>query len=326
MSTASDRAPLLSVEALRVGFGPARSRLWAVDDVDLTIQPGESVGLVGESGCGKTTLGRSIMRLVPAQAGRIRFDGQDVRALSGAALRAYRKHVQMVFQDPYGSLNARIPVGQAIEEVLQVHRIGTRQQRQERVADLFQAVGLDPGYRRRYPHEFSGGQRQRIGLARALAVAPQLVIADEPVSALDVSVQVQILNLMKDLQRQMKLAYLFVAHDLAVVRYLCDRIYVMYLGKIVESGPPDLLFSAPRHPYTQALLAAVPDVDKGLRQKRSASTEPALKGDVGGREPPIGGCRFEPRCPLAQARCRSEAPVLEEHEAGHHAACHFARS
>jgi peptide/nickel transport system ATP-binding protein len=254
-------SPLLEVSALTVTYGQKRHAVRAVDGVDVIVQQGESVGLVGESGCGKTTLGRAIMRLLPIQAGRISFAGQDITSMTRRQLAAYRKQVQMVFQDPYGSLNARMAVGQALEEVMLVHGEKDPAARRQQAADLFQRVGLDPAYLDRYPHEFSGGQRQRIGIARALAVGPQLLIADEPVSALDVSVQVQILNLLKTLRQQMDLTYLFIAHDLAVVRYVCDRILVMYQGRIVESGPPDQLFTAPAHPYTRTLLAAVPDVD-----------------------------------------------------------------
>lgn len=264
----SDLRPLLEVDGLEVHFGSKRAPLRAVDGISFQVHRGESVGLVGESGCGKTTTGRAIMRLVEIHAGQIRFDGQDVSGLAGRELRAYRKKVQMVFQDPYGSLNARMSVGRAIEEVMNVHGMRDRAERRNRAAQLFEDVGLDPLYMDRYPHEFSGGQRQRIGIARALALDPQLIIADEPVSALDVSVQVQILNLIKDLQQKMNLSYLFVAHDLAVVRYVCDRILVMYQGKIVEEGVPDDLFEHPQHPYTRKLLNAVPDVEKGLANRR----------------------------------------------------------
>lgn len=270
MSSVNEHPPLLDVNNLHVYYGPRPRLVRAVNGVDLTIQRGQRVGLVGESGCGKTTLGRAIMRLVDIQAGRIAYEGRDISRLKGASLQAYRKQVQMIFQDPYGSLNARMSVGRAIDEVLRVHGLGSRLARRRRAAALFESVGLDPDYMDRYPHEFSGGQRQRIGIARALAVEPQLIIADEPVSALDVSVQVQILNLMKDVQVERSLAYLFIAHDLAVVRYVCDRIFVMYLGNIVEAGPPEDLFLNPTHPYTKALIAAVPDVEKGLRSRHEA--------------------------------------------------------
>ncbi len=324
MSGPTQNGPLLKVEDLRVYFGKARAPVRAVDGVSFGIQPGESIGLVGESGCGKTTLGRAIMRLLPVRSGRIDFGGRDIAPLRDRELRAYRKNGQMIFQDPYGSLNARMSVGGAIEEVLRLHRLGDRTSRRKRAQELFQAVGLDPSYMDRYPHEFSGGQRQRIGIARALAVDPKLIIADEPVSALDVSVQVQILNLMKDLQREMNLAYLFVAHDLAVVRYVCDRILVMYLGKIVESGTPEEIFTQPTHPYTQALLSAVPDVDKGLKARHGGSDRIVLKGDVPSPTRKIPGCPFHPRCPMAQDRCRAEVPEWREIRPGQWSACHFA--
>jgi len=264
MSEQPDKHVLLRVENLKVYFGSARQPVRAVDGVSFDLHAGESLGLVGESGCGKTTTGRAVMRLVTPTEGRILFEGEDIAHRSTRALAAYRKQVQMIFQDPYGSLNARMTVGAAIEEVLTVHRLGKRNERAQRARELFESVGLDPAYMDRYPHEFSGGQRQRIGIARALAVNPRVVIADEPVSALDVSVQVQILNLIRDLQTRLHLSFLFVAHDLAVVRYVCDRILVMYQGRIVEQGEPDQLFTDPQHPYTQKLLAAVPDVEKGL--------------------------------------------------------------
>ena len=324
MSESGTQGDLLRVDDLRVWFGPRRHPVRAVDGVSFSIRHGESVGLVGESGCGKTTLGQAIMRLVDIHSGRIDFDGRDIAPLKGRALVAYRKHAQMIFQDPYGSLNARMSVGNAIEEMMSVHRMGTRAERHRRARDLFEAVGLDPAYMNRYPHEFSGGQRQRIGIARALAVDPRLVIADEPVSALDVSVQVQILNLMKELQQRMNLAYLFVAHDLAVVRYVCDRILVMYLGKIVEVGTPDEILARPTHPYTQALLSAVPDVEKGLRARAEGSSRIILKGDVPSPTQQISGCPFHPRCPVARDRCRTEPPALREIHPRHTSACHYA--
>ncbi len=272
MPASPTEQPLLTIEDVHVHYGVSRHLVKAVNGVTFDIRPGESVGLVGESGCGKTTLGRAVMRLTDIHAGRICFQGQDISDYSGTGLKLYRKHVQMVFQDPYGSLNARISVGKAIEEVLHVHGMKDRNQRHEKARQLFEAVGLDPAYMDRYPHEFSGGQRQRIGIARSLAVDPSLLIADEPVSALDVSVQVQILNLLKDIQQKMNLALLFVAHDLAVVRYVCDRILVMNQGKVVESGTPQELFTQPQHPYTRTLLAAVPDVEKGLAERRIISS------------------------------------------------------
>ena len=316
--------PLLEVRDLQVYFGHAKRPVRAVDGVNFSVGQGESVGLVGESGCGKSTLGRAILRLEKIHSGQILFDGEDAATLKGGALKAFRKRAQMIFQDPYGSLNPRLSVGGALEEVLQVHRLGRKADRQEKTAELFKSVGLDPAYLRRYPHEFSGGQRQRIGIARALSLQPSLIVADEPVSALDVSVQVQILNLMKDLQRQYNLAYLFVAHDLAVVRYVCSRIMVMYLGRMVETGGADDLYWHPAHPYTEALLSAVPDVDKGLRTRAKKQKRIVLKGDVPSAAQTIPGCPFHPRCPRAQAVCASEAPALRMVGDGRMSACHFA--
>ncbi len=314
----------MCVRDVCVYFGKRHAPVRAVDGVSMEIKAGESVGLVGESGCGKTTLGRAVMRLEAPCAGRIEYEGRDVGRLDNRGLADYRKRVQMIFQDPYGSLNARMTVGNAIQEVLRAHTYGDRAARRKRARELFEAVGLEPSYMDRYPHEFSGGQRQRIGIARALAVEPRLIIADEPVSALDVSVQVQILNVMKDLQREMQLAYLFVAHDLAVVRYVCDRILVMYLGKIVESGTPDDMLARPTHPYTQALLSAVPDVDKGLRSRKEGSDRVVLKGDVPSPTKRISGCPFHPRCPVVQDPCRADVPELREVRSGVLSACHFA--
>ncbi|MBN1675968.1 MAG: ABC transporter ATP-binding protein [Kiritimatiellae bacterium] len=322
--------PLLEVEDVRVHFRireglRGRVVLRAVDGVSLTLERGESVGLVGESGSGKTTLGSALLGLVPLDAGRVRFDGSDVSALSGAGLRRFREQAQMIFQDPMGSLNPRMPVGAAIAEILTVHGTVPRRARAARVRALLESVGLDGGYADRYPHEFSGGQRQRIGIARALAVEPALLIADEPVSALDVSVQVQILNLMKDLQKELGLAYLFIAHDLAVVRYVCDRVLVMYLGRIIESAATDRLFGRPSHPYTRALLSAVPDVAKGLRARREGTTRIVLEGDVPAPTAEIGGCAFHPRCPRAEPVCAQAPPPVVEVAPGHTSVCHFAR-
>ena len=316
--------PLLEVRDLQVYFGQAKRPVRAVDGVSFTVGQGESVGLVGESGCGKSTLGRAILRLEKIHSGQILFDGVDVASLKGRALKAFRKRMQMIFQDPYGSLNPRMSVGGALEEVLQVHRLGRRADRKEKTAELFKSVGLDPAYLRRYPHEFSGGQRQRIGIARALSLEPSLIVADEPVSALDVSVQVQILNLMKDLQQKFNLAYLFVAHDLAVVRYVCNRIMVMYLGRMVETSGADDLYWHPAHPYTEALLSAVPDVDKGLRTRAQKQKRIVLKGDVPSAAQVIPGCPFHPRCPRARTICSAEVPDLRMVGDGRKSACHFA--
>ncbi|NQT93919.1 MAG: ABC transporter ATP-binding protein, partial [Lentisphaerae bacterium] len=306
--------------------GRASSRVVrAVDGVDLSVSRGETVGLVGESGCGKTTVGNSIIGLVEPVSGRIRFEGNDTAGLSGSRLKGFRRDVQMIFQDPYGALNPRIQVGAGISEVLRAHGLsGGRRERTDRVSQLLRNVGLDPSHAARYPHEFSGGQRQRIGIARALAVAPSLVIADEPVSALDVSVQVQILNLMRDLQEQMELSYLFVAHDLAVVSYMCDRVLVMYLGKIVEEAGAQDLFANPSHPYTEALLSAVPDVDEALRRRPGLSRRIVLQGDVPSPAEIIPGCAFHPRCHRARRVCGEEAPPRKDVGNGHASLCHFA--
>jgi len=320
---------LLEVKDLHVSFGvrthTGAGPVRAVEGVSFELGEGESVGLVGESGCGKTTLGNAVIGLVQPREGQILFSGCDPADLRGGDLRTFRRQVQMIFQDPYGSLNPRMPIGAGISEVLRVHGLARgKRELAGRVAELLGSVGLDPRYAARYPHEFSGGQRQRIGIARALAVKPSLVIADEPVSALDVSVQVQILNLMKDLQGRMNLTYLFIAHDLAVVRYVCDRILVMYLGRIVESADIDDLFSRPAHPYTEALLSAVPDVDKGLRARREGSERIVLKGDVPSATERIPGCPFHPRCHRCEPVCAEKIPGRKPVGEGHFSACHFA--
>ena len=274
MTAPSSSTPQLEVRDLvkhytaRSLLGRAAPPVRAVDGVSFTLGRGETLGLVGESGCGKTTVGRTIIRLQEPTSGRALLDGTDIFTLGPDALRAFRRRVQMIFQDPYGSLNPRMMVGDAIAEGMEIHRIGTRPQRRSRVATLLEEVGLDPSYATRYPHEFSGGQRQRIGIARALAVEPELIICDEPVSSLDVSVQAQVLNLLTDLQRARRLSYLFIAHDLAVVRQVADRIAVMYLGRIVEMGSTEAIFAAPAHPYTRALLSAIPVPDPNVQRKR----------------------------------------------------------
>jgi oligopeptide/dipeptide ABC transporter ATP-binding protein len=317
--------PLLEINNLHVRFKAGRGHeVRAVNGVSLAVERGESVGLVGESGCGKSTLGNAVLRLVPVHAGAIRFEDNDVLTLARRDLFHYRRRSQMIFQDPYGSLNPRLSVGAAIEECLAVHRLGNRAERKQRVRDLLQTVGLEPEYAARYPHEFSGGQRQRVGIARALALNPVFVVADEPVSALDVSVQAQILNLMKDLQQARGLAYLFVAHDLAVVRYMCDRILVMYAGRIVEAAGVDALFACPAHPYTQALLSAVPDVEKGLRARAAGARREIVKGEVPTVISSVAGCPFHPRCPHAQELCRAQLPDEREVGPGHMSRCYFA--
>jgi len=324
----NNEVPILEVDDLRVRFKVGQGReLRAVDGVSFCLNKGESLGLVGESGCGKTTIGNAIVRLVPASDGSIQFNGRDIVGLKGRELKHFRQQVQMVFQDPFGSLNPRMSVGASISEVLQVHNMaGSRHERHARAAELLKTVGLESEYAARYPHEFSGGQRQRIGIARALAVRPSLLIADEPVSALDVSVQAQILNLMKDLQNEMGLSYLLIAHDLAVVRYMCSRILVMYLGKIVESASAEELFEKPAHPYTEALLSAVPDVDKGLRAGTGGAERIVLKGDVPSPIDVIPGCPFHPRCHRAQAICRSQVPPAKTVGKDHVSICHFAEN
>ncbi len=319
--------PLLEVQNLRVHFpvkqgvfARVRGHVRAVDDVSLTVAAGETVGLVGESGCGKTTLGRAVIRLVEPTGGTIRFEGEDLTRLRGAALRAKRRHFQMIFQDPFSSLNPRLTVGESIGEALDLHRLTpTREARRQRIGELLAGVGLDAAHAERFPHEFSGGQRQRIGIARALAVEPRLIVCDEPVSALDVSVQAQVVNLLQDLQRGRGLAYLFISHDLAVVEHLSHRIVVMYLGRIVEVGPAKELCRTPRHPYTQALISAVPVVDPDAKRQRII-----LAGDVPSPIHPPSGCPFHPRCPVAEARCRTEVPPLRETGAGRQVACHLA--
>ena len=319
--------PLLEVQNLRVHFpvkqgvfARVRGHVRAVDDVSLTVAAGETVGLVGESGCGKTTLGRAVIRLVEPTGGTIRFEGEDLTRLRGTALRAKRRHFQMIFQDPFSSLNPRLTVGESIGEALDLHRLTpTREARRQRIGELLAGVGLDAAHAERFPHEFSGGQRQRIGIARALAVEPRLIVCDEPVSALDVSVQAQVVNLLQDLQRDRGLAYLFISHDLAVVEHLSHRIVVMYLGRIVEVGPAKELCRTPRHPYTRALISAVPVVDPDAKRQRII-----LAGDVPSPIHPPGGCPFHPRCPVAEARCRTEVPPLRETGAGRLVACHLA--
>ncbi|MBU6409399.1 MAG: ABC transporter ATP-binding protein [Verrucomicrobia bacterium] len=319
---------LLEVKNLKVHFpvkhglfGRAQEFVKAVDEVSFTIAPGETVGLVGESGCGKTTLGRAIVRLTPPTAGDILLEGEDITRMRGWRLRARRRKFQMIFQDPYSSLNPRMTVGQIVGEALDIHRlVDGKTARNKRIAELLEAVGLDRIYAQRYPHEFSGGQRQRIGIARALAVEPKLIICDEPVSALDVSVQAQIINLLRDLQQQRGIAYLFIAHDLALVEHISHRVLVMYLGKIVESAEAKTLIREPQHPYTQALISAVPEVDAGTGRKRIV-----LPGDVPSPIHPPTGCPFHPRCPIARfPKCSGEFPELREVRKGVRAACHFA--
>jgi oligopeptide/dipeptide ABC transporter ATP-binding protein len=321
---------LLRVEDLKMHFpirgGVLRKRIGqvhAVDGVSLTIQRGETLGLVGESGCGKTTVGRCIIRLYQPTQGHVFFDGKDLLNVDAATLRASRRQLQMIFQDPFESLNSRHTVGDILAEPFIIHRIGSPVERARAVASLLERVGLSADAAGRFPHEFSGGQRQRIGIARAIALNPKLVVCDEPVSALDVSIQSQILNLLLALQKELGLSYLFIAHDLAVVKHVSDTIAVMYLGRIVEQATAGTLYETPLHPYTQALIAAIPDPDP---QKKNVSP-PMLSGDVPSPINPPPGCHFHPRCLYARDRCRRETPVLEAFSASdpcHRVACHFA--
>ena len=314
---------LLRTENLVKHF-PVRTHLFdrrtavvhAVDGVDFELRAGETMALVGESGCGKSTVGRLVLRLLDATSGKVWFDGEDLMALSPEALRAKRREMQMIFQDPYSSLNPRMTIEQTLSEPLALHGLASGRHR-ERAAELLERVGLAPQYLKRYPHEFSGGQRQRIGIARALAVEPRLIVCDEPVSALDVSIQAQIVNLLRDLQRSLGLAYVFIAHDLAVVKHIASHVAVMYLGHIVEYADKRNLFASPRHPYTQALLSAIPLPQPGLRRERML-----LQGDVPNPVDPPSGCRFRTRCPHARARCAQEVPPLRR-DGGHAVACHF---
>jgi oligopeptide/dipeptide ABC transporter ATP-binding protein len=308
--------PLLTVEGLRREFRVGTGMLRAVDDVTFDIAPGETLGLVGESGCGKTTVGRLILRLLPVSAGRIVFDGQDVTALSERRLREFRRSVQVVFQDPYSSLNPRLTVRDIVAEPLRNFGV-RRRAATARVGDLLARVGLPPDYMTRYPHAFSGGQRQRIGVARALALSPRLLVCDEAVSSLDVSVQAQVLNLLTDLQRELGLALLFISHNLAVVRHVSHRVAVMYLGRLVEVAPEGVLFEHPRHPYTRALLAAVPEVGP------AAAPPAVLPGEIPSLLDPPPGCRFQTRCPRVEARCRGAEPPLTEDRPGHWVRCYF---
>jgi peptide/nickel transport system ATP-binding protein len=311
--------PLVSVSGLKVHFPTRHGTVRAVDGVDLEVRPAETVGLVGESGCGKTTLGKAILRLVNPTAGSIRLNGTEISTMTRSELRPLRRQVQMIFQDPYASLNPRHSVGRILEEPLIVHRIGTPAQRKEKVAWLMSKVGLRPDAARRHPHEFSGGQRQRIGIARALALEPRLIVCDEPVSALDVSVRAQVINLLADLRKELGLAYLFISHDLSVVEHVSDRIAVMYLGRIVELADRATLWTKPLHPYTQALISAVPVPDP-----KSGTRRLILEGDLPSPLNPPSGCRFRTRCPIATELCAREDPALRTLAPGHQVACHHA--
>jgi oligopeptide/dipeptide ABC transporter ATP-binding protein len=300
-------------------FKRAVAQVKAVDGVSFKIRKGETLGLVGESGCGKSTISQTMIRLIPYTSGSVLFEGTDVFRLKGDELKQMRRNMQIVFQDPYSSLDPRLPVGESIAEGLMIHNIGSKQERFEMVMAIMEKVGLEDYHAMRYPHEFSGGQRQRIGIARALVLQPKFLILDEPVSALDVSVQAQVLNLLKDLQQDFNLTYLFVAHNLGVVEHISDRVAVMYLGKIVEITDRETLYKNPLHPYTRALLLAIPAAEPQLKQDRVV-----LTGDVPSPLNPPSGCRFHPRCPIVEAVCSKEEPELRELRPGHLAACHFA--
>ncbi len=292
----------------------------AVDDVSFFVKKGETLGLVGESGCGKTTVGRSMLRLIEPTAGQVRFEGKDVLALKGKELKEVRRDMQIIFQDPYASLDPRVPIGESVMEGLHIHKIGTPKERVDIMMETLKKVGLEDYHARRYPHEFSGGQRQRIGIARALALRPSFIICDEPVSALDVSIQSQVLNILKDLQTEFGLTYLFIAHNLSVVEHVSDRVAVMYLGKMVELTTREELYRQPMHPYTKALMSAIPVPNPRLKRQRVI-----LKGDVPSPLNPPKGCRFHPRCPVAIEKCSQEEPVFLEVNPAHWVACWLAK-
>ncbi|WP_044339710.1 ABC transporter ATP-binding protein [Rossellomorea aquimaris] len=317
--------PLLKVENLKKHFpitggilGRPVSSVKAVDGVSFTVNKGETLGIVGESGCGKSTTGRMLMRLIDPSEGKVTFEDRELTSLSNSEMRKIRREMQMVFQDPFASLNPRHTVEQILEEPLKVHGIGSAKERKKRVHELLNIVGLSSYHAKRYPHQFSGGQRQRIGIARALMTNPKLIIADEPVSALDVSIQSQVLNLMQDLQKEFGLTYIFIAHDLGVVRHISDRVGVMYLGKMVELSNSETLYEKPLHPYTQALLSAVPVPDPDFKRETIL-----LQGDIPSPSNPPSGCTFHTRCPHATEICKQKVPEFKEHQPGHYVACHL---
>jgi oligopeptide/dipeptide ABC transporter ATP-binding protein len=321
----AETTPILEVKDLKKHF-PVRKGLlrrtvghvYAVDGISFSIGEGETLGLVGESGCGKSTAGRAVLRLIEPTSGRIAMTGRDITRLPKKELRPYRRQMQIVFQDPFSSLNPRMTAGDIVGEPLLVHGMGRGKERREQVSALFERVGLRPAQMVNYPHQFSGGQRQRIGIARALALGPKLIVGDEPVSALDVSIQAQVINLLQDLQRERKLSYLFISHNLAVVEHISHRIAVMYLGRIVEYADTRSIFTRPQHPYTEALLSAVPVPDPSVKREKRL-----VQGDVPSPVNPPAGCHFHTRCPYAVARCKTESPSLREIAPGHHVSCHL---
>ena len=300
-------------------FQRVSDHVLAVDDVSFYVKSGETLGLVGESGCGKTTIGRTVLRLTDPTAGEVLFDGKDLLKLKGEELKAARRDMQIIFQDPYSSLDPRVRIGDSVMEGLEIHKIGDKKDRYQMAVDMLKKVGLEEYHSRRYPHEFSGGQRQRIGIARALALNPRFIVCDEPVSALDVSIQSHVLNILKDLQKEFGLTYLFIAHNLGVVEHISNRVAVMYLGKMVELADRDELFRNPLHPYTRALMSAIPIPNPRLKRERII-----LKGDVPSPLNPPKGCRFHPRCPIAEAHCAEEEPQMIEKTPGHSVACWLA--
>ena len=327
-SAVQKQPDLIKVQGLKKYF-PVRAgvmqrvvaHVQAVDDVSFSIKQGETLGMVGESGCGKTTVGRTMLRLIEPTAGSVIYNDQDVFQLKNRDLKAIRRDLQIIFQDPYASLDPRVPIGESVMEGLHIHNVGTPKERVDIMMETLKKVGLETYHARRFPHEFSGGQRQRIGIARALALRPKFIVCDEPVSALDVSIQSQVLNILKDLQKEFGLTYLFIAHNLSVVEHISDRVAVMYLGKMVELADRDELYRRQLHPYTQALMSAIPVADPKLKRKRLI-----LKGDVPSPLNPPSGCRFHPRCPIAQQICAEKEPEFRELKPGHFAACHFAES
>jgi oligopeptide/dipeptide ABC transporter ATP-binding protein len=327
MSENSSNSDLIQVKSLKKYF-PVRSgvmqrvvaNVQAVDDVSFAIQKGETLGMVGESGCGKTTVGRTMLRLIEPTAGSVIYNGKDIFKLKSGEMKPIRRDLQIIFQDPYASLDPRVPIGQSVMEGLQIHHIGTHKEREGIMLDTLKRVGLEEYHSHRFPHEFSGGQRQRIGIARALALRPKFIVCDEPVSALDVSIQSQVLNILKDLQKEFGLTYLFIAHNLSVVEHISDRVAVMYLGKMVELADRDELYRDPEHPYTQALMSAIPVPDPKLKRKRLI-----LKGDVPSPLHPPTGCRFHPRCPIAEKICSEQEPEFRELKPNHWVACWLAK-